>query len=286
MTNIEPNLKPTVAPLNKVEGLDADYTRPLTFAVTEFALVTGCVLAVTLAIRYAYRTDILIYAAASIVVIFYLILLNKRNENDRERAKKQKDNKIKAELYSSMFGNITGEESMDSSDASINMMRERAIRYCQELIDDYKKVRVTSRNTYYIFQISTIIFSGVTPILVLLDKIEAAAGWVRWLPVIFPAIASIVTSVSTSFPFQENWVSANVVVELLEAEQEKFILGVSPAYRFYDLVDPSKRRRKVQESVESFIKQVNQIHLKQIQQSNEDAVDTKKEEEKAETTTQ
>ena len=258
---------------------EADYKRPLTVAITEFALVTGCIVAVTVAVRYAGRTDIIIYAIASIILMLYLVLLNKRNENERQRAKKQEDNKIKAELYSSMFGNIMGEASPNANDASINMMRERAIRYCQELIDDYKKVRVTARNTYYIFQISTIVLSGVTPILVLLDKIESTEGWIRWLPVVFPAIASIVTSISTSFPFQENWVSANVAVELLEAEQEKFILGVTPAYRFYDLADASKRRRKVQESVESFISQVNKIHLKQVQQPSE--AESAKEEEQA-----
>lgn len=264
MSNIE------TAPINKPG--EVDYKRPVTVAVAEFGLVTGCIAAVTISVLYSERTDIIISAVASIAVMLYLIFLNKRNESDRQRAKKQEDNKIKAELYSSMFGNITGEASQNSTDASINMMRERAIRYCQELIDDYKKVRVSSRNIYYIFQISTIVLSGVTPILVLLDKIEAAAGWIRWLPVVFPAIASIVTSISTSFPFQENWVRANTTVELLEAEQEKFILGVTKPYRFYDLADPSQRRRKVQESVESFIKQVNTIHLKQLQEAKEDEI--------------
>ena len=89
------------------------------------------------------------------------------------------------------------------------------------------------------------------------------------MPVIFPAVASIVTSLSTSFPFQKNWMAANTSVELLEAEQEKFILGVTPAYRFFDLPDDTQRKRKVQESVESFITQVNTIHLNQIQQPTE-----------------
>jgi hypothetical protein len=89
------------------------------------------------------------------------------------------------------------------------------------------------------------------------------------LPVIFPAIASIATSISTSFPFQKIWVNANTVVELLEAEQEKFILGVTPAYRFYDLPDEAQRKQKMQESIENLITQVNTIHLKQFQSSNQ-----------------
>ena len=270
MSTTETNPSSTKA-LDKPGDVDY-YKRPVTVAVTEFILVTGCIAAVTVSVLYSQRTDIIIYAAASIVVMLYLIFLNKSNERERQRTRKQEDNKIKAELYSSMFGNVTGETSLNSTDTSINMMRERAIRYCQELIDDYKKVRVSSRNIYYIFQISTIVLSGVTPILVLLDKIETAAGWIEWLPVVFPAIASIVTSISTSFPFQEKWVRANATVELLEAEQEKFILGVTKAYRLYDLAEASQRRRKVQESVESFIKQVNLIHLKQVQEPKEEEI--------------
>ena len=83
----------------------------------------------------------------------------------------------------------------------------------------------------------------------------------KWLPVIFPAIAAIVSSIVTSFPFQENWIEANKTVELLEAEQEKFVLGISPAYRCYDIVDAAKRQTKVKQSIENFITQVNNIHL-------------------------
>ena len=98
--------------------------------------------------------------------------------------------------------------------------REKALEYSQELIEDYKRVRETSRNLYYIFQIATIILSSATPILVLLDQQANSPDipYLKWLPVIFPAIAAVVTSVSTSFPFQERWVNADNVVELLEAE--------------------------------------------------------------------
>lgn len=114
---------------------------------------------------------------------------------------------------------------------------------------------------------ATIVLSGVTPILVLLDKTDAGFPGLKWLPVIFPALASIVTSVSTSFPFQENAVSANSAVELLEAELEKFVLGVTQSYRWSHLTSDPDRRIKQQEAVENFITQVNRIHLKQLQSS-------------------
>ncbi|HEY9710621.1 MAG TPA: DUF4231 domain-containing protein, partial [Oculatellaceae cyanobacterium] len=100
----------------------------------------------------------------------------------------------------------------------------------------------------------------------------------KWLPVIFPAIASIVASIVTSFPFQENWISANTTVELLEAEQEKFILGVTQPYRCYDVDDDSQRQQKAKQAIENFITQVNTIHLKQVQAGSE----TKSSEQKTE----
>ena len=54
---------------------------------------------------------------------------------------------------------------------------------------------------------------------------------------ICPTVASIVASIVTSFPFRKNWIAANTAVELLEAEREKFILGVTQPYRCYNLSD-------------------------------------------------
>ena len=117
--------------------------------------------------------------------------------------------------------------------------------------------------------------SSLTPILVLVDKLDIGISWFKWLPVIFPAVASIVASVVTSFPFQENSVAANTTVELLEAEQEKFVLGVTEAYRCYDLDDETQRQQKAKQAIENFIIQVNNIHLNQVQQLSK--TDTSKE---------
>ena len=235
---------------------------PLRYSITELFLISCCVVLGAASVLSIEREEIVISAIALIIVLALLIAFNRRLLENYKHFSKKQDNQKKAELYSCLFGDAIADE-------SINVMRSRAIQYSQELIDDYKATRRNSRNIYYIFQISTIILSGVTPILVLLDKVDISVSWIKWLPVIFPAIASIVTSLATSFPFQENWMTANTVVELLEAEQEKFILGVTPAYRFFDLPDNIERKRKVQESVEGFINQVNKIHLKQVQTTSE-----------------
>ncbi len=145
--------------------------------------------------------------------------------------------------------------------------RQKALTYAQELIEDYKKTRSVSRNLYYSLQIATILLSGLTPILVLLDKIQTSDSWLRWLPIAFPAIASIVASIVTSFPFQETWISANTTVELLEAEQEKFVLGVTAAYAPPLTTPEINLQAKANQAIDSFISNINGIHLKRVQET-------------------
>ena len=143
------------------------------------------------------------------------------------------------------------------------------------MIEDYKKTRTNARNIYYTSQISTIVLSGITPILVLVDKLEPGSSLLKWLPVIFPAVAAIVTSIVTSFPFQETWIAANATVELLEAEIEKFVLGVTPSYRCYDISDETQRQQQAKIAIENFIIQVNNIHLKQVTPDQKKTEETK-----------
>ncbi len=210
--------------------------------------------------------------AGALAIAVFLFLLNRKSvENARKRAQKSEIEK-KAEIYRSL---LTYSNSLENN--TIIPARVKALEYCQELIDDYKGTRNLARNLYYCLQISTVILSGITPILVLVDKLEAGQSWLRWLPVICPALASIVASIVASFPFQKNAVIANTIVELLEAEQEKFILGITPAYRCYDIVEEAEQQQRVSEAVELFINQVNNIHLQQVQQASEQQKDKKKE---------
>lgn len=201
------------------------------------------------------------FAATGAIV--FLLLVNRSVGDTVRRAAKERESTFKASLYG-QFNNS------DADDASINLLRSRAIQYCEDLITDYRAMRSRSQVIYYVFQVATIVLSGATPILVLVDKTDTGIPGFKWLPVIFPAVASIVTSVSTSFPFQENAVAANTAVEFLEAELEKFVLGVTSMYRFSDLPTEVERRAKLQEAIESFIVQVNKIHLKQLQTSSDD----------------
>ncbi|WP_071189609.1 DUF4231 domain-containing protein [Trichormus sp. NMC-1] len=214
--------------------------------------------------------EYVVAGSAALAIAIFLFLLNRSSVNNAQKEAQKSDLEKKAEIYTSL---LTSSNSLENN--TIIPARAKALEYCQDLINDYKKVRNWARNLYYVLQISTVVLSGVTPILVLVDKLEAGQAWLKWLPVICPALASIVASIVTSFPFQKNAVAANTIVELLEAEQEKFILGITPAYRCYDVTDESEQQQRISQSVEQFITQVNNIHLQQVQQATEQQKDKK-----------
>ena len=199
-------------------------------------------------------------ASVALTVSIGLFLFNRQSVNNAKKESQKTELSKKAELYTSLLSNGT---TLDYN--TVLPARAKALEYCQELIDDYKSSRNLARTLYYVLQISTVILSGVTPILVLVDKLEAGQSWLKWLPVICPAVASIVASIVTSFPFEKNWMAANKAVELLEAEQEKFVLGISPAYRCYDISEEGKQQQRVSQAIELFINQVNNIHLQLVQ---------------------
>ena len=130
---------------------------------------------------------------------------------------------------------------------------ETVLNYTQDLIEEYKKTRVDSRFFYYLLQVVTIIFSGVTPLLVLVDKLDTGPVWLTWLPVIFPAIASIVASLSTAFPFEDTWLSANRATELLEAEKQEFILGVTAGYRIPRNAEEKERYKMTRDAMAKYV---------------------------------
>ncbi|MEO1431383.1 MAG: DUF4231 domain-containing protein [Cyanobacteria bacterium J06633_8] len=217
-----------------------------------------------------------IASAIALAGFIFLFLVNQENSKVARENASQNEIQKKADLY------LINNQKKDVVNYLISPARTKALAYAQELIDDYKKTRKRARNLYYILQIGTIVLSGVTPILVLVDKLQAGQTWLKWLPVIFPAVASIVASVVTSFPLQETWISANTTVELLEAEQEKFILGITPLYRCYDSANEGEQERKAKKSIENFITQVNNIHLNQVQETSATKTKEDKEEDKAE----
>lgn len=248
-----------------------------TFKVIEYLLLAGFFSAGILVIFFQNDKTIVSAGAVSLIILFFLLLINRQLFQNSKNSANLSDITRKAELYTYLLNNHNS-----WNQNTLTLTRRKALQYSQDLIDDYKRIRNVSRNLYYTLQIGTVILSGVTPILVLVDKLEAGQAWLKWLPVLCPALASIVASIVTSFPFQENSISANTAVELLEAEQEKFILGVTPPYRCYDVSDELQQQQKASQALEYFIIQVNNIHLNQVQQQTSEPKSEKVELEKTE----
>ncbi|MBC1241787.1 hypothetical protein VF14_29235 [Nostoc linckia z18] len=239
-----------------------------TFKVIEYLLLAIFVSSILFINFYSTDKTVVIYGTISLTVLFFLLLINRQVFQDSKKSVEKSELARKAELYTYLLANNTS-----WSQNTLSLARKKALQYSQDLIDDYKRVKTVSRNLYYILQIATVILSGVTPILVLVDKLESGQPWLKWLPVLCPALASILASIVTSFPFQKNSIAANTAVELLEAEQEKFILGVTQPYRCYDVADEIQQQQKASQALEYFIVQVNNIHLNQVQQASETQAD-------------
>ena len=234
-----------------------------TLKAIEYLLLATVICSGLIIILLPENKNAVIAGAVSLTISIFLLLINRQAFEESKNAANQFSLAQKAELYTSLLSNNSSDKN------TFTPARAKALQYCQDMIDDYKKTRNLSRNLYYVLQIATVILSGVTPILVLVDKLEAGQNWLKWLPVICPAIASIVASIVTSFPFQKNALAANTAIELLEAEQEKFILGVTPSYRCYDVSDETEQQQKASQAIEHFIVQVNNIHLQQLQSTEE-----------------
>ncbi|MBD2523957.1 DUF4231 domain-containing protein [Nostoc sp. FACHB-133] len=251
---------------DRIENLSStsDEKKLFNLKVIEYLLLAAFVSSALFIVFLSEDKTVVISGAVALTFLFFLLLINRQVFQNYKKAAYQSELTKKAELYSYL---LTNPNSWDKE--TLTLTRGKALQYSQDLIDDYKKIRGVSRNLYYSLQIATVILSGVTPILVLVDKLEAGQAWLKWLPVLCPAIASIVASIVTSFPFQKNSLAANTAVELLEAEQEKFILGVTPPYRCYDVSDESQQQQKASQALEYFIVQVNNIHLNQLQQTSD-----------------
>jgi len=267
LTPLNPLEEDPISPMPSILIQESEPQVPLSLRILESLFLAALVVqgAIVLAL---FKTDnftprlssiFLLSGSITLGVFLFFKLINQQVENRVDRQRGDSVLEYKATLWAV--------DVPEPQRVAIVAAREKALSYSQELIEDYKKTRSVARNLYYSLQLATILFSGITPILVLLDKLQTADSWARWLPVIFPAIASIVASIVTSFPFQETWISANATVELLEAEQEKFVLGVTQAYAYPLGQTGSSLQQKANQAIDGFINSINGIHLKRVQEA-------------------
>lgn len=99
-----------------------------------------------------------------------------------------------------------------------------AIDDCQSMIDWYDKKKRIPRNLFYVFQISAIVFSAITPILILWGELPKV---IQALPA---ALVSIAVGLNAVFKWRENWALRAHTAESLKRELMKFSARASQKY--------------------------------------------------------
>jgi len=118
-------------------------------------------------------------------------------------------------------------------------------RYWKE-INWYDKKANWNQKAYHIFQWIAIVFSALTPILIIISD-----GYIRWIAVGIAAIVAIVTAALKTFKYQENWINYRTTSETLKKEIHFYKAGIHG----YENVDD--REAVFVDRVESLISREN-----------------------------
>lgn len=112
---------------------------------------------------------------------------------------------------------------MSQADSTLNP-RERALKRCQENINWYEKAKHRQRLAYQSFQVSAIVLSGLTPVLILWGDLPKA---LQALPAALAAIAARMAGV---FQWKESYPRFAYVCEALKSERLKFETRTTAEY--------------------------------------------------------
>lgn len=94
--------------------------------------------------------------------------------------------------------------------------RDRVVRHCEDYIGWYERVKANTRRLDYSLQASTIVFSAITPLLVLSPGVPPV---LQALPATIAAVAAGLQGV---FKFRERFLGFALASELLKAEKLRF----------------------------------------------------------------
>ncbi|MGK7904176.1 MAG: DUF4231 domain-containing protein [Hormoscilla sp.] len=230
---------------------------------------------IVMAVVIGGNLTIVAVSIAAVVMFIFLLIYNSELEKYEEEEYRKMQLKKGTEICSSHLLE-DGENNRE-----VKLLVPEALRYSQYLTIESKKKMSGNRRWYYSIQVVTIVLSGVTPIFVLLEKMGSDKLWLKWVPVILPAIVSMLASIATSFPLEENWTSAKKVIESLEAEEAKFILGTTEQYQTKktDGCKESQTEKesqkvstkvKVRKEIGKFVNKLNRIRLQQFEGEGEE----------------
>jgi hypothetical protein len=94
--------------------------------------------------------------------------------------------------------------------------REKALKRYDDEIRWYERVKHTHRRGYQLLQLSIIVLSGLTPLLILID------GFPKPLQALPAAAAGMLTAVAAVFRVQDNYTRFAYTLEMLKSEKFKF----------------------------------------------------------------
>jgi len=89
--------------------------------------------------------------------------------------------------------------------------RTKALARYQSQVDFYEKTKKDARVRYYLLQLTAIISSAITPLLIV-------ASVERWIQVAAPTVATISAGLLAAGQFKESWLRRARAVEALKSE--------------------------------------------------------------------
>lgn len=102
--------------------------------------------------------------------------------------------------------------------------RVKAIDRYKSQVEWYEKTKNDARRYFYWGQTLVVVFSGITPFLMLAIDI-------KWVHALFPALASILAGALGIWQFQDAWQRRAVALEALKSEFVKFDTRSGDDYR-------------------------------------------------------
>lgn len=102
--------------------------------------------------------------------------------------------------------------------------REKAIKRYDDEIRWYERVKRNHRRGYQLLQLCIIVFSGLTPLLILID------GFPKPLQALPAAAAGMLTAIAAGFRVQDNYTRFAYTLEMLKSEKFKFEIRSTKDY--------------------------------------------------------
>ena len=142
--------------------------------------------------------------------------------------------------------------------------RNKALKRYDDEIQWYERTKKSQRLTFQFIQFSVILFSGLTPLLLLIPDCPKLAAA---LPA---AVAGMLTAITATFRFQDNYIRFAYTAEMLKSEKLKFETRSTKDYRV---------AAGDQEAFEIFVSRMEELIINEVTDWRQTAVKKDKEDE-------